>query len=162
MGSDFHQHLVGSHSPQHDLTFLDGVRDAIHPDLNQQQLQHGKIHIREILLMVQKSGKLTNWYGKYPRPFFSGFHTSQVVQNFFHEQYVPFTQRCVHMIRTVGKMDIRSCIWANEQNQFRCRWLVAGNRQHLYLCLSFRITACFKCWYKYLFVIYIYFIYIYM
>ena len=57
---------LGSHPPSMTWNFLDGVRDAIHPDLNQQQLQHGKIHIQEILLMVQKSSKLTSWYGKYP------------------------------------------------------------------------------------------------
>ncbi len=35
----------------------------------------------------KKSGKLTSWYGKYPRPLFTRFYTSQVVQDFFHQQH---------------------------------------------------------------------------
>ena len=50
-----------------------------------------------ILLMVQKSGKLTSWYIRSVSQYLQRFFTSQVVQEFLHQQYD-------HYISLISKM----------------------------------------------------------
>ena len=65
---------------------------------------------QNILLMVQKSGKLTSWYGKYPHYLIKLYTPSQVVVwDFFHQPYQKQIHMAVSTWHIISRISRESC-----------------------------------------------------